>query len=109
MAFVYRAATSKSWIADGVHENAFRRRPSDIDGISVARTPEAAARYVKAKGMIVIDLDKLPPIYTLVPDPDDPEHLCISGLPIESADNLSDVLNHANVIRSCAEVFPFQA
>jgi hypothetical protein len=77
----------------------------DEHGLSVASTPEAAARYVNAKGMIEIDLEKLPDIYKpLVPDPEDTEHFCIAGMPFENGDNLSDVLKHANAIRECSKV-----
>ena len=77
----------------------------DEHGISVATTPEAAARYIDAKGMIRIDTDRLPAAYPLIPDEKDPEHFFIGGMPFDMGDNLSEVLMHANAIRSCAEVF----
>lgn len=58
--------------------------------------------------MIRIDTEKLEALgYQLIQDGDDAEHLCISGMPFDTPEAYSDVIKHANAIKSCSEVFPF--
>jgi hypothetical protein len=115
LAFVYRAAKKKSWIENGVHEDAFRRRADLIPGtaerrdelgISVSETPQgAAAALNRCHGMIRIDTDKLRENgYTLVPDDD---HFSIPEPPFDIEENRPQVLAHAAKLRECSEVIPW--
>jgi hypothetical protein len=82
----------------------------DEHGLSVAPSPEAAARVLPGhKGIIRIDLDKLPPEYTVEPDPEDADHMLIQGLPFDLGQDNSDeeqleVIRHANALVACSDV-----
>ena len=104
MPFLYRAARKKTWVAGGaISEDAFRRRPTDELGLSVAETPEqAAAALSKCHGMIRLDVEMLAAYgYSTVQDDD---HLSIPEPPFDTEESRSEVLRHASALIRCSEV-----